>query len=426
MSPERGESVDKRVVVTGLGAVTPIGKEVSAYWNSLLEGKSGVGKVSLFDVSEYPAQLSAEVSAFNPVDQGIEKREARKMDRFTQFALAAAIEAWQDAGLNDEELALDKKRMGVAVGSGIGGIDTIERQMTVLREKGPRRVSPFLVPMLIANMASGYISIWFGLQGPNTTLVTACASSTHSIGDSYRLIQRGEADLMVAGGSEAAITPLAYSGFSVARALSTRNEEPEKASRPFDAERDGFVMGEGAGIVILENLESALSRGAEIYGEVVGYGMSGDAYHVTAPDPEGLGATLSMERAIEDAGISPEEVDYINAHGTSTGYNDEIETIAVKNVFHQHAYSLAVSSNKSMIGHLLGAAGGVELIATLLTLKHGWIPPTINYEVPDSNCDLDYVPNHAREQEVVTGMSNSFGFGGTNATLVVKKYSTEE
>lgn len=413
--------MSKRVVVTGIGVVTPVGKDPGSFWDALSSGISGVGKITHFDTSEFPSQLGAEVKEFDPTSHGIEKREARKMDRFTQFAVAAALQAWEDAGLQDCQ-TLEGERAGVAVGSGIGGIDTIEKQLAVLKDKGPRRVSPFLVPMLIANMASGYISILLGLQGPNTTVVTACSSSTHSIGDSFRIIQRGDADLMVAGGSEAAITPLAYSGFCVARALSTRNDEPDKASRPFDQGRDGFVMGEGAGVVILETLESALSRGASIYGEIIGYGMSGDAYHVTAPDTDGKGASLSMKRALDDAGLHPENVDYINAHGTSTEHNDKIETVAIKNVFGEHAYQLAVSSNKSMIGHLLGAAGGVEFIATLLTMKHDLIAPTVNYEVPDPECDLDYVPNQARSREVKVSMSNSYGFGGTNGSLLVKKY----
>ncbi len=416
--------MNRRVVVTGMGVITPVGNNLHTFWDSLSSGKNGVSRVTHFDTSQYPSSLGAEVNDFDPAEHRLEKREARKMDRFTQFAVAAALQAWEDAGL-EEVQGLDRNRVGVAIGSGIGGIETIERQLSVLKEKGPRKVSPFLVPMLIANMASGYVSIILKLRGPNTTVVTACASSTHSIGDSYRLIQRGDADIVVAGGSESAITPLAYSGFCVARALSTRNEEPEKASRPFDLERDGFIMGEGAGVVILESLESALSRRAGIYGEVIGYGMSGDAYHVTAPDPDGEGATLCMQRCLDSAGIEPGEVDYINAHGTSTPFNDKIETHAIKRVFGEHAYRLTVSSIKSMIGHLLGAAGGVELIATLLAMKHRMVPPTINYEHPDPECDLDYVPNRAREQKVKVALSNSFGFGGTNASLLVKEYLTE-
>jgi len=410
------------VVITGLGVITPVGNDIDTFWESLCRGKNGVGKISLFDVSSFSSHLGAEVKGFDPTAHGIEKREARKMDRFTQFAVSAAFQAWKDAGL-EEDCKVDRDRVGVAVGSGIGGIETIETQHTVLRDKGPRKVSPFLVPMLIANMASGYISILLGLKGPNTTVVTACATSTHSIGDSYRIIQRGDADLMLAGGSEAAITPLAHGGFCSARALSTRNEEPEKASRPFDKERDGFVMGEGAGVLVMESLESALERGARIYGEITGYGMSGDAYHVTAPDPEGEGAFLSMKRALDSAGMEPDHVDYVNAHGTSTPFNDKIETEAIKRVFGDHAYKLAVSSIKSMVGHLLGAAGGVEFISTLLAMERGKIPPTTNYDYPDPECDLDYVPNEPREQKVEIAMSNSFGFGGTNGSLLVQRYS---
>jgi 3-oxoacyl-[acyl-carrier-protein] synthase II len=317
---------------------------------------------------------------------------------------------------------VDKDEVGVLVGSGIGGIQTTEQQLKILAEKGPRRVSPFLVPALIANMASGYISILLGLRGPNSTVVTACASSTHAIGDAWHIIRRGDAEIMLAGGAEAAISHLAFSGFSAARALSTRNDQPEKASRPFDKERDGFVMGEGSGVLVLETLEHAQARGANIYGEIIGYGMSGDAYHMTAPDPSGRGAFLSMQRAIKSAAVSPEEIDYINAHGTSTEFNDKIETLAIKNLFGDHAYKLAISSTKSMTGHLLGAAGAVELIATLLIMRHQIIHPTINYEYPDPECDLDYVPNLARESRVNLAISNSFGFGGTNATLVVKNY----
>jgi 3-oxoacyl-[acyl-carrier-protein] synthase II len=345
------------------------------------------------------------------------------MDRFTQFGAAAALMAWRDAGLDRDEI--DRDAAGVFVGSGIGGIRTIEEQYSLLLEKGPRRVSPFLVPALIANMAAGYISILLLLRGPNSTAATACASSNHAVGDAYRVIQRGEAEIMVAGGAEAAISEIAFAGFCSARALSTRNDEPAQASRPFDRKRDGFVMGEGAGIVILESLDHALKRGAHIYAELAGYGMSADAYHITAPDPEGAGAVLSMQRALESAGLAPEAVDYINAHGTSTEYNDRIETLAIKKTFGRHASSLAVSSTKSMTGHLLGAAGAVELIATLLCIEHQTVHPTINYEFPDPDCDLDYVPNRARAMKIDVALNNSFGFGGTNATLVVKRYVGE-
>lgn len=409
----------RRVVITGVGLVSPLGSDKVEFWNNLIEGKSGISAVESFDVSQYPCRIAGEIKDFDP-SRYMEKKEAKRVDRFTQLGIAAALQAWRDAGLDN--IDLDKDEIGVLVGSGIGGIQTVEQQLKVLAEKGPRRVSPFLVPALIANMASGYISILLGLRGPNSTVVTACASSTHAVGDAWHIIGRGDAEIMLAGGAEAAISHLAFSGFSSARALSTRNDEPERASRPFDLKRDGFVMGEGAGIVILETLEHALSRGAAIYGEIVGYGMSGDAYHMTAPDPEGRGAFLSMHRVLKSASIAPEEVDYINAHGTSTEFNDKIETMAVKKLFGEHAYKLAVSSTKSMTGHLLGAAGAVELIATLLTMQHQVIHPTVNYEYPDPDCDLDYVPNHAREAAVNVAISNSFGFGGTNATLAVKRY----
>lgn len=409
----------RRVVITGVGLVSPLGLDKVEFWNNLVDGKSGISAVESFDVSQYPCRIAGEIKDFDP-SRYMEKKEAKRVDRFTQLGIAAALQAWRDAGLDNIEL--DKDEIGVLVGSGIGGIQTVEQQLKVLAEKGPRRVSPFLVPALIANMASGYISILLGLRGPNSTVVTACATSTHAVGDAWHIIGRGDAEIMLAGGAEAAISHLAFSGFSSARALSIRNDEPERASRPFDLKRDGFVMGEGAGVVILETLEHALSRGAAIYGEIVGYGMSGDAYHMTAPDPEGRGAFLSMHRALKSASIAPEEVDYINAHGTSTEFNDKIETMAVKKLFGEHAYKLAVSSTKSMTGHLLGAAGAVELIATLLTMQHQVIHPTVNYEYPDPDCDLDYVPNHAREAAVNVAISNSFGFGGTNATLAVKRY----
>lgn len=409
-----------RVVITGMGLVTPIGIGKQQFWDSLSRGVSGISRVTSFDVANYPCQIAGEVPDFDPTDY-IDKREARKMDRFTQFGVAAALMAWEDAGLTST--GVDKENAGVLVGSGIGGIKTIEEQLRVLWEKGPRRVSPFFVPMLIANMASGYISIVLGLKGPNSTTVTACAASTHAVGDAYRIIERGDADIMVAGGAEAAISQLAFAGFSSARALSTRNDQPSKASRPFDLKRDGFVMGEGSGVVILESLEHALHRDAHIYGEITGYGMSGDGYHVTAPDPEGGGAVLCMRRALQSAGIEPEAVDYINAHGTSTEYNDRVETMAIKELFGRHAYKLAISSTKSMTGHLLGAAGAVELIAALLCIKHQVVHPTINYEYPDPDCDLDYVPNRSRERTINIALSNSFGFGGTNATLTVARYT---
>jgi 3-oxoacyl-[acyl-carrier-protein] synthase II len=409
--------VDKRVVVTGVGAVTPIGSGKNEYWENLKKGSCGIRVIE--HLREFPTHIAAIVEDFEPQNY-MEKRDVKKMDRFTHFAQAASQMALEDAGLDLEKE--DKERVGVAVGSGIGGLDTIEKQFKILLAKGPRRVTPFLVPMLIANMASGYISIVHGIRGPNITLVTACASGTHSIGEAFRILQRGEADVMIAGGAEAPVTSIAFAGFCAARAMSTRNDEPEKASRPFDLQRDGFVIGEGAGILILETLEHALARKAPIYAEIVGYGMSGDAHHLTAPDPEGQGAYICMKRALDDAGLAPEEVDYINAHGTSTEYNDKIETIAIKRIFGDSSKKLLVSSTKSMLGHLLGAAGGVEMVATLLSMKHGIIPPTINYEYEDPECDLDYVPNIAREKEIKVAMSNSFGFGGTNACLLVKKH----
>jgi 3-oxoacyl-[acyl-carrier-protein] synthase II len=412
----------RRVVVTGIGIISPLGSDKERFWHNLINGNSGIGAIESFDVSLYPCRIGGEIKDFDP-GLHMEKREAKKVDRFTHFGVAAALQAWRDSGL--DKIQIDKDEVGVLVGSGIGGIQTTEQQLKILAEKGPRRVSPYLVPALIANMASGYISILLGLRGPNSTVVTACASSTHAIGDAWHIIRRGDAEIMLAGGAEAAISHLAFSGFSAARALSTRNDQPEKASRPFDKERDGFVMGEGSGVLVLETLEHARARGANIYGEITGYGMSGDAYHMTAPDPSGRGAFLSMQRAIKSAAVSPEDIDYINAHGTSTEFNDKIETLAIKNLFGDHAYKLAVSSTKSMTGHLLGAAGAVELIATLLIMRHQVIHPTINYEHPDPECDLDYVPNLAREGKVNLAISNSFGFGGTNATLVVKNYLAE-
>ncbi len=409
----------RRVVITGIGLESPIGSDKVAFWNNIISGKSGISAVESFDVSQYPCRIAGEIKDFDPFLH-MDKKEAKRVDRYTQLGVAAALKAWSDSDLDN--VNLNKDKVGVLVGSGIGGIQTIEEQLKVLAEKGPRRVSPFLVPALIANMASGYISILLGLRGPNSTVVTACATSTHAVGDAWHIIRRGDAEIMLAGGAEAAISHLAFSGFSAARALSTRNDQPEKASRPFDLERDGFVMGEGAGVFVLETLDHALARGADIYGEVVGYGMSGDAYHMTAPDPDGKGAFLSMQNALKSAEVEPNDIDYINAHGTSTEFNDKIETMAIKKLFGEHAYKLAISSTKSMTGHLLGAAGAIELIATLLIMQHQVIHPTINYDNPDPECDLDYVPNQAREGSVSLAISNSFGFGGTNATLVIKKY----
>ncbi|MBI4744518.1 MAG: beta-ketoacyl-ACP synthase II [Actinobacteria bacterium] len=409
----------RRVVVTGLGVVSPIGTGKNDFWHSLINGKSGINKITRFDSADYTTQIAGEITDFNPVDF-MENKDSKRMDRFAQFAVAAAKLAIEDAQLAINDSNAD--RTGVIVGSGIGGLSTLEEQHKVLLEKGPRKVSPFLVPMMISNLAAGYISIIFGARGPNSCIVTACASSSHAIGDAFEIIKRGAADICIAGGSEASITPLGVAGFCAARALSTRNDEPQKASRPFDAKRDGFVIAEGSGIVILEELETALKRKAHIYGEIIGYGMTGDAYHITAPAPEGRGASEAMKAALKEADLKPEEVDYINAHGTSTLYNDEFETKAIKNVFGEHAYKLAVSSTKSMTGHLLGAAGGIELIACALSIENDLIPPTINYENPDPACDLDYVPNNSRKRKVNVALSNSLGFGGHNATLIIKGF----
>jgi len=402
-----------------MGLISPLGTGVDKTWDGLLHGRSGVRRITYFDPSEFPCQIAAEVTDFN-IDKFIETKEQKKMDRFIHFSLAAATMAMEDSGLKIDET--NAERVGVIVGAGIGGLNTIEHYHNVLKEKGYRRISPFFIPAIIINLAAGQISIHFGARGPNTAIVTACAAGSHAIGDAFKIIQRGDADVMIAGGTESVITPLSIAGFSAMKALSTRNNEPERASRPFDSERDGFVMGEGAGILILEDLDYAQNRGAKIYAEVVGYGMTGDAYHLTAPSPDGDGATRCMAMAIRDAGIMPEDVDYINAHGTSTKYNDELETTAVKRVFGEHAYKLAISSTKSMTGHLLGAAGGVEAIISILCINRGIVPPTMNLENPDPGCDLDYVPNRARQMAVNVAMSNSFGFGGTNACIVFKKY----
>ncbi|MBN2983551.1 MULTISPECIES: beta-ketoacyl-ACP synthase II [Cohnella] len=409
----------QRVVVTGMGVITSLGADLNTFWNHLLAGKSGVSLVEAFDMTDYPTKIAAEIKNFNPEQFGIDKKDARKMDRFVQFAMVASGEAIKDADLRIGDNA-EADRVGVSIGSGIGGLGTWEDQHTILMEKGPRRVSPFFIPMMIANMASGQVSIATGAKGPNTTAVTACATGTHSIGDSFKMIQRGDADVMICGGAEATIRPIAMAGFSNMRAMSTRNDEPEKASRPFDTGRDGFVMGEGAGVLILESLEHARRRGARIYAEVIGYGMSGDAHHMTEPDPDG--AARCMSRALKDAGIAPEAVDYINAHGTSTPVGDKSETAAIKATFGEHAYKLAVSSTKSMTGHMLGAAGGVEAVILGLSLQNGVIPPTINLEDQDPECDLDYVPNEARKADIDVALSNSFGFGGHNATIIMRKY----
>jgi 3-oxoacyl-[acyl-carrier-protein] synthase II len=407
------------VVVTGMGMVTPLGTGVEKSWNSLIQGKSGVGRITKFDSTGFDTQIAAEVKDFAP-ENFIDKKEARRMDIFIQYAMAAAIMAMEDAQL--KITPENAERVGVVVGAGLGGLSTIESFHKVLLEKGPGRISPFFIPMLIVNEAPGQISMRFGAKGPNSSVVTACATGNHNIGDAWKIIQRGDADAILAGGVESTITPLAVSGFNAMKALSTRNSEPERASRPFDKDRDGFVMGEGSGIILLEEMEQALKRGAKIYAEIVGYGLTGDAYHITAPAPDGEGAARCMAMAIRDAGIRPEEVDYINAHGTSTDYNDLYETIAIKTVFKEHARKVPISSTKSMTGHLLGGAGGVESIFTILTITRGVIPPTINYETPDPNCDLDYVPNVARQAEVRVALSNSFGFGGTNAVLIFRKF----
>ena len=410
----------KRVVITGLGSITPLGNNVKDYWQSLIEGRNGVGKVTLFDISQYACQIGAEVKGFDPHDY-IEKKEAKRIDRFCHFAIAASLQALSDAQLVINDLNAD--RVGVLIGTGVGGIQVMESQKEVLLTKGPRRVSPFTIPSMIANMAAGLTAIHTGAKGPNSCTVTACAAGSHAIGDAFRLIQRSYADAMICGGAEAAITPLSYAGFCSAKALSTRNDDPASASRPFDAERDGFVMGEGSGILVLEELEHALNRNAKIYGEIVGYGMTCDAYHMTSPVPEGLGATRAMELALKDGGIAPETVSYINAHGTSTPANDSTETKAIKKALGKNAYSVAISSTKSMTGHLLGGSGGIEAIATLMAIANNRIPPTINLQNRDPECDLDYVPHHSRELEVAVALSNSFGFGGHNVTLAFKKYS---
>lgn len=409
----------RRVVITGLGAVTPLGNDVKSFWEGIKAGKNGVDKVTLFDASELKTQIAAEVKGFEPTDY-IEKKEARKMDRFTQFALVAASEAVADSGLDMEKE--DPWRVGVITGSGIGGISTFEDQHSVLLEKGPGRVSPFFIPMMIANIAPAQIAIKFKTKGVNENVVTACASGTNAIGDAFRHIQYGQNDVIIAGGAEAVVSPVAFAGFCNMKAMSTRNDDPQHASRPFDAERDGFVLGEGAGFVILEELEHAKARGAKIYAELAGYGATDDAYHITSPVPGGEGGAKAMELAIKDAGLEPKDITYINAHGTSTKYNDHFETQAIKSVFGDAAKDVAVSSTKSMTGHLLGAAGGVEAIVCALSIKDGYIPATINYENPDPDCDLDIVPNEGREQEVKAAMSNSLGFGGHNASIVLKKY----
>ncbi|MBI4726813.1 beta-ketoacyl-ACP synthase II [candidate division TA06 bacterium] len=409
----------RRVVITGLGVISPVGNNQDEFWKSLTEGRGGIGTITRFDVSKYSARIAGEVKNFDPV-QFIDRKELRRMDRYTHYAMAAAKMAIEDSGLKIEgELA---ERTGVIIASGIGGTETWEAQHQKLLEAGPDKVSPFFVPMMIIDIAAGYVSIAFGAKGPNFATVSACASGSHAIGEAFCNIQSGDSEAMICGGTEAPITPLALAGFCAMRALSLRNDDPEHASRPFDKDRDGFVMGEGAGILILEELEHARSRGAKIYAELCGYGATADAHHITAPAPGGEGAARAIKMALRTGDLKPEEVDYINAHGTSTDLNDKYETAAIKTIFGEHAKKLAVSSTKSMTGHLLGAAGGVEAIATVLTIKNGVIHPTINYTTPDPECDLDYVPNKARRSKVRAAISNSFGFGGHNVSLAFKQY----
>lgn len=410
----------RRVVVTGLGIVSPLGTGLKKAWDGALEGRSGISPITRFDTKDFPVRIAGEVRDFDPAGI-IERKDLKKMDLFIQFAVAASIEAFEGSGLAITED--NAARVGVYIGAGIGGLPAIERWHNVLREKGPERITPFFIPMVIINLASGQVSIRIGAKGPNNCSVTACATGTHSIGDAARIIQRGEADAMLAGGTEATITPLCIAGFNSMKALSRRNDDPEGASRPFDKDRDGFVCGEGSGILVLEELESAKKRGAEIHAEVAGYAMNADAYHMTAPSVDGEGAARCMELALSDAGVAPEEVDHINAHGTSTYFNDLYETIAIKEVFGEHAKTISVNSTKSMTGHLLGAAGGIEAVFAALAVKEGKIPPTINYTTPDPECDLDYVPNEAREKKIRYALSNSFGFGGTNAVLVFKSFN---
>jgi 3-oxoacyl-[acyl-carrier-protein] synthase II len=411
------EAQNHRVVVTGTGVVSPIGNDTGTFWQRLLAGCSGAGPITRFDATKYATRFACEIKEFDP-NVAIERKDAKRMDRFVQFAVVAAAEAIRDAGLDVD--ALDRNRIGVIIGSGIGGMETFESQHQVLLERGPDRVSPFFIPMMISDMAAGQVSIQFGLRGPNFCTVSACASSAHAIGESLRLLRAGDADVIIAGGSESTITPMALAGFGNARALSTRNDDPIRASRPFDQGRDGFVIGEGAGLLVLETEEHARRRGARVICELCGYGASADAYHMTAPSESGDGAARALRRALEDAGMRPEDVQYVNAHGTSTPTGDPIEVRAVKSVLGEHAHRIMMSSTKSMTGHLLGAAGGLEAVATALAIQHGVVPPTINLEEPDPQCDLDFVPNQARAARVTAALSNSFGFGGHNVTLAMR------
>ncbi|MDR2426598.1 MAG: beta-ketoacyl-ACP synthase II [Endomicrobium sp.] len=409
----------KRIVITGIGVVSPIGADNNEFTEALRNGKSGISAIEHFDTGNFSSKISGYIKDFNP-EVFIDKKKAKRMARFTQLGISAAKMAVEDSGIDLSKE--DRSRIGVVTGTGMGGLDIIEEEEKILLEKGPRRVSPFLIPMIITNMLPGEIAIQYGFTGTNYAVTSACASANHAMGDALRILRSGDADIVISGGAEGVITPLGLSGFCNMKAVSQRNDEPQKASRPFDKNRDGFVMGEGAGIIVFETLEHALDRGAKIYAEFAGYGASDDAYHITAPDPEGIAAILAMEKAIADADISREEVDYINAHGTSTGLNDKTETAAIKKVFGERAYKIPISSTKSMMGHLLGAAAGVELAATVLSMNAGFIHPTINYETPDPECDLDYVPNTARNRQINCALSNSLGFGGHNAAVIVKKY----
>jgi 3-oxoacyl-[acyl-carrier-protein] synthase II len=411
--------VSRRVVVTGIGLVSSVGIGTGASWDGLLAGRSGIGRITRFDTAGFSTQIAGEVKSFDPL-QFVEKKDVKKMDVFIQYAIAASQFAMDDSGLQVTPAIAD--RVGVFIASGIGGFSTIEREHRALLEGGPRKISPFFIPSAIINLASGQVSIRFGAKGPNSATCTACSASAHAIGDAFEIIRRDDADVMIAGGSEAAITPMGVGGFGAMRALSTRNDDPGRASRPFDRDRDGFIIGEGAGVVILEELEAARARGAKIYAELVGYGMSADAFHITAPSEDGDGAVRVMTQCLKRAGVPPSAVSYINAHGTSTPYNDKLETLAIKRLFGAHAQQLAISSTKSMTGHLLGAAGGLEAGITALAIKHQLIPPTINYENPDPDCDLDYVPNTKRSAKIDYALSNSFGFGGTNGALLFKRY----
>jgi 3-oxoacyl-[acyl-carrier-protein] synthase II len=412
--------LSKRVVISGVGVIAPNGTGKEAFWQALISGKSGIGAITSFDASPFPTRIAGEVTDFEPSDY-LDHKEIRRLDRFCHFAVATSGMAMEDAGLSDGTFV--PERAGAIVSSGIGGILTMEKQHIILRDQGPRRLSPFVVPMMIVNMASGHVSIRYGLKGPNMCIVTACATGTNSIGEAFRMVKNGMADIMLAGGAEAAISGLGVGGFCASKTLSTRNEEPERASRPFDKDRDGFVMGEGCGVVVLEELEHAQKRGAQIYAEIAGYGATADAYHMTTPDLDGDGAMRAMSLAVEESGLAPTDIDYVNAHGTSTGYNDKIETLAIKKVFGEHARKMAISSTKSMTGHLLGAAGGVEAVVIALTIREGVVPPTINYETPDPECDLNYTPNKSVKREVTAAMSNSFGFGGQNAVILLKAFT---